>query len=84
MYEQGYSHTKSFGGFPDFYVGQITPSRNREKRNRRDLSGEISKKYFRRMDGSLCLWTDRSEYKIGDELTIFFEVMKSMYVRLVV
>ncbi len=34
------------------------------------------------MDGSLHLWTDRSEYKIGDELTIFIEVMKSMYVRL--
>ena len=32
-------------------------------------------------DGSLHLWTDRSEYKIGDELRIFFEVMKSMYVQ---
>ena len=34
-------------------------------------------------DGSLRLWTDRSEYKIGDELTIFFDVMKPMYVQLI-
>ena len=34
-------------------------------------------------DGSLRLWTDRAEYRIGDELTIFFEVTKPMYVQLI-
>lgn len=34
--------------------------------------------------GTLKLWTDKKEYRIGDTMTIFFSVDKPMYVRLMI